>query len=211
MAALTSAAFASTESSDTATTVTASLDYVSAYTFRGVKLANDSVQPAISIARGAFYGGIWANRPFDSSLHSEIDWNAGYTLPSGLDLGLTAYTYPGSAKTTWEPYIGYAHDFAKTKLSLYLYRDLTLRSTAAEAKVSNALFTVSKITVNVDAALGLSNDGDQSYTYWSVGPSAKYSVNESLSVTAGAQYVSSDDKTIQRDIVASRISMAYNF
>jgi hypothetical protein len=227
VAALTCAATAAPEAN-----VTLSADYASAYTFRGVKLANGSFQPAINATYGAketdrgtgdgagginaalvpsIYGTVWANRPLSSRLNSEIDFTVGATVPCGLDVGMTAYTYPGSARTTWESYLGYAREFAKTKASVYVYRDLTLLTAAIELKVSQGLLSFGKASISVDAAVGNSSGDEQSYAYWSVGPSARYEVTPSMSVTAGLQYVSSDEKLIERDIWAGRLSVSYAF
>ncbi len=210
-----------------------SADYVSAYTFRGIKLANDSFQPAINVTYGepseevvgggaanggstpaktySPYGTVWANRPFSSALNSEIDFTAGVVAPCGIDVGATAYTYPGSAQTTWEPYIGYSLEFARTKASVYAYRDLTLLVTTIEGKVSQTLVTVGDATCTADGTFGVSSNSQQSYSYWAVGPTIQYSVTKAISVVGAVQYVSTDDIEVGRDILAGRLGFAYSF
>ena len=85
---------------------------VSDYRFRGVSLSNEdfALQGGFDISsESGFYVGTWG-----SSIESyagselELDIYGGYATTLGdldFDIGLLAYTYPGSSDTTyWEPY-----------------------------------------------------------------------------------------------------------
>ncbi|HKL20200.1 MAG TPA: TorF family putative porin, partial [Tichowtungia sp.] len=90
--------------------VSATVDFASAYVFRGVTLNNGLVmQPGVEVSGfglpeeyGSIAAGIWANYDLDDedgmgSDFSEIDYYMSYTLPiEALDvsIGYTEYDYP---------------------------------------------------------------------------------------------------------------------
>lgn len=96
--------------------VSASVDFASAYVFRGVTLNNGLVmQPGVEVSgfpMGEEYGslavGMWANydindEDYDGSDFSEIDYYMSYTLPVeaiDISMGYIEYTYPTSAAST---------------------------------------------------------------------------------------------------------------
>lgn len=188
-------------------TATATLDFTSRYTFRGAALGGQSLQPSVSIEHGATTATIWANRPVAKEASSEIDFSVTREI-GGFDLGLTAYTYPGSAKTTWEPSLGISHDIGDDfKVSLTVFRDLALRATTLESKLALAVLKTKRTEAGFDLAAG----GTRDYTYWSAGCSAKHTISNRLSVLAGAQYTSSNDRTIERDILSWRVGAVWGF
>ena len=123
----------------TAAEVSTSLDFASAYVFRGVTfndglVAQPSVEVGVPMAEGTgdFSFGVWGNFDIDdydgiveSGEFSEIDIYANYTAPiqsMDLVLGYTEYTYPNGGEADREvrisvglgdvitaPYIGLAY------------------------------------------------------------------------------------------------------
>jgi hypothetical protein len=181
---------------------TLSADYVTSYVFRGAKIADDSIQPAINLQYGALYGTVWANTPTNRRPNSEIDVTVGGAL-AGLDAGLTGYTYPGRAQTTWEPYLGYSQEIQWFKASVYAYRDATLNTTTLEGKVAAKLGLFS-----LEASAGTVRHG---YAYWSVGPVVKRQITKALSLSTGVQYTSTDDSAVGKDRWVGRVGVSFGF
>ena len=73
----------------------AGADVVSTYVWRGLKLSNAAVQPAVSFSTGGFTIGGWGSASFDGDL-LEADLFANYAFDFGLSLGLTDYYFPTS-------------------------------------------------------------------------------------------------------------------
>jgi hypothetical protein len=190
-----------------APTVSTNVDLVSAYTFRGAQLAAGSAQPSVTAEWGDCYGTVWANRSFQPAESSEVDFTLGGGL-GAFDAGITAYTYPGRDKTTWEPYVG-ASVGERVKGSLYVYRDTTLRVTTFEGKAAVKCLATKRFEGAIDAALGTSRGRDlPAYTYWSGGPTFKTQLGR-FGLTAGVQYVSSNDAELKRDLWVSKIGLSF--
>jgi uncharacterized protein (TIGR02001 family) len=130
------------ESKVPATEVSVTMDFASAYVFRGVTLNDGAVfQPGLEATglglpegAGALTIGTWGNYDIDdydnalkSSEFSEVDWYASYSLPSlvdGLDLfvGWTEYTYPmGDSVSDKEGNLGLGYDVAGVSLGATAY------------------------------------------------------------------------------------------
>ena len=192
-------------------TGTFSADYVSRYVFRGVEVDGASIQPSANVEVGAFYGTIWGSRSLDNTT-SEVDLTLGVGGAGGLDAGITAYTYPGRSDTTWEPYLGYGREVGPAELSVVAFRDLTLHVTTFEGRAAFELATTKTYDLTFDFAIGNSRGRDlPSYTYWAGGPTLTYRFGERLSATLGAQYASSSDDTVRRDLVVSRVGLTFTF
>ncbi len=184
------------------------MDTVSAYVFRGAQIAATSVQPSLTAQWGDVYATAWANRALQPAESSELDLTLGATH-GPLDAGLTAYTYPGRAQTTWEPYVGFSRDAKDVKASLYAYRDLTLKTTTFEGKASASLFTFKRAQGVFEAAIGTSHGHDlQAYTYWSAGPTLKGSLGR-FGVNVGVQYVSSSGAALKRDLIVTKVGVNF--
>jgi len=84
-----------------ASATSASVDYVSAYVFRGATSSSDAaLQPSVEGEVMGATVGTWASYNIDSTVVEEVDLYIAYPLPSlieGVDLGLVAteYTYQG--------------------------------------------------------------------------------------------------------------------
>ena len=135
---------------DDAITLSANAALVSDYRFRGVSLSNEdiAIQGGFDASiEGGFYVGAWGSSIENfAGAETELDIYAGYaTSFSGLDfdIGMLAYTYPGSSDTTyWEAYtsiggsagtlgwtLGATYAFDQSNLgdqdNIYVYGDLS--------------------------------------------------------------------------------------
>lgn len=110
---------------------------VSDYRFRGISLSDEdfAIQGGFDIAHeSGFYIGTWGSSiegyagPTGDASELELDIYGGYATTLGeldFDIGLLAYTYPGSEGTTyWEPYAsigGSAGDISWTLGATYAW------------------------------------------------------------------------------------------
>ncbi len=192
-----------------APTTTAEVDAVSAYVFRGAQIATASVQPSLTAQWGDVYATGWVNRALQPAESSELDLTLGATH-GPLDAGVTAYTYPGRAATTWEPYVGFSREAKDVKASLYAYQDLTLNVTTFEGKASAKAFSFKRVEASFEAAIGTAHGRDlPAYTYWSAGPTFKGTIGR-FGVSAGVQYTSSSrDAGFKRDLIVSKVGISF--
>lgn len=193
-------------------TVSSNLDFSSRYAFRGAAIGGQSLQPSVSVEHGATTATVWANRPVAKEASSEIDFTVSQDI-RGIDLGVTAYTYPGAAKTTWEPSVGIARDIGDDfKVSLTALRDLTLRTTTVESRCSVFMLIGGWLESTLDMAVGaVRAAGVRDYAYWSAGQSVKYAFTPKWSATAAVNYTSSNDRAIERDVWSWRVGVAASF
>lgn len=184
--------------------VTANTDYVNNYTFRGQRVTENSLQGTVGLKTDNFYGSLWTNRSLERTLGSEIDATVGATL-GNLEAGATAYLYPGQYKTTYEPFLGISHDIKGVNVSLLGYRDLTLKTTTVEGKLSVNALNLKKFRVNLDGVIGKTI---HSFTYWSAGPTAWVPLYKNVAFNAQGQFTSSDDKNIKRNILTFKVGLS---
>lgn len=191
-----------------------SLDAVSRYAFRGLVIADESLQSAATIEYGAFNAAIWSNRPISNSSDSEVDYTVGVGGFGGLDAGITAYTYStDGAKTTWEPYLGYSTDILpRLTASIYGFRDVTLNVTTVELKSSFLLCENDRVKPTAEIVFGAAKPaGGESYSYWSGAVAIAVSVTDRIDVTASVLYTSSDDRAAKRGITVGRLGVQTSF
>jgi hypothetical protein len=77
--------------------VTTDAGFATSYVFRGLRLAQHSWQPAVTVERGPFSGGVWANVPLDRAGAHEVDPFFFYSAERGgltWETGAQVYTYP---------------------------------------------------------------------------------------------------------------------
>jgi hypothetical protein len=82
--------------------VTTDFGYATSYVFRGLQLSRHSLQPGITVERGNFSGGLWANVPTERGEAHEIDPSVFYSIEGGgltWASGLQVYTYPEARGT----------------------------------------------------------------------------------------------------------------
>ena len=148
VALLTAAPSAMAQDSDSMFSFSANAAVVSEYRFRGISLSDRStaIQGGLDVStESGFYVGTWGSsiQPYGGS-ETELDVYGGYSGEAGgfgYDVGLLAYTYPGSAGTAYlEGYasvsgalqkldwtLGYAYAFSQDSLgnmdNSYVYLD----------------------------------------------------------------------------------------
>lgn len=186
--------------------VTADFPYVTKYVFRGVELAQDSLQPSVEFTTGDFYAGLWNNSPLqsehDGKVSKEIDIYVGYTpaLTESLkaDFGATYYWYPWVDKPiadySFEISAGLNYTLGNFTPSVYLYRDLKLDVTTAQLGLGYS-FPLTSIGTSLDfsASVGaVMPDTGETYCYYSAGVSLPYKLSDQLKLTVGASYTEND-------------------
>ncbi len=215
--ALTFAGFSSGASAE-GVGVSTTLGFESRYIFRGVQFAETSVQPAVEISYGGFYGGAWFNLPVgDDDLVAtpggeELDLYAGYSgnLVDGwsFDVGVTYYTFPdlasgffdvfeedgdGLGANTVEVFAGLAFD-APLAPSIYVYRDFMFDTFTIEGGVSHSVPLSGKIGFDLGGSFGyvVDDDAGGDYLYGAATADISYALTDEASVAAGARYGGSD-------------------
>lgn len=174
----------------------------SAYLFRGVRLADESLQSAVDFAYGPLSLGVWGSVALDhgesGDADPEIDFYGAYTIPLRDHVefvpGLQIYTYPdaersnGFYRATFEPSLAFNVELQGIRFTPKCYYDLTLNGATFEGTVATALpltalgtelqlwataGTFRATDVAPGTSVGVKNWGD----YWSVTASIPYQVS----------------------------------
>jgi len=177
------------------TDVTLASDYI----FRGIKLGDMSLQPSVQFSQDEFYGGIWVEQPLENRSSEgwgdEIDFFAGYTPKLSdmlsLDVGATHYYYPSGGSTT-ELFAGANFTLDRLTPGVYAYYDLDLEAFTVQGNLGFSVpLDAAGTSLDIALALGhVSPDEGDSYTYYSVGVSVPYKLNENASVNVGVNWAS---------------------
>lgn len=192
-------------------TANANVDYVSTYVFRGVKVADQSIQSTVSLGSGGLYASVWTNTTARGTHTTEIDYNAGLINETGWDLGATVYTYPG-ATNTWEPYLGFSHDLGKVNVGLYGLYDGQLKTTTFEGRSTLKVYTGKSLALSLNGVLGHSGgNGLNPYTYWLAGSTLTYTLTKHFNVATTIQYTSTSDAAYSRDHFVGHVGIGYSF
>lgn len=198
-------AHAQTTAANSALAVTLDVTYVSDYVFRGLRLADASIQPSVEASYGDFYAGVWHSDAISqnsgATFDSETDFYVGYNLALNdtfsADLGVTRYTYNGGGRDdTTEVFAGIKGDLGIVDASVYYYHDFDQEISSYIASVGHTL-PIEQLGVSLDlsATVGYiqspkSDRGD--YIYWGVGAAIPYQLNENAVLTAAVNYTSLD-------------------
>jgi uncharacterized protein (TIGR02001 family) len=200
--------------------LTADFPYVSAYVFRGAKLADDAIQPSLKLAVGSAYAGVWLSEPIDSEFDSEIDFYGGYTFAlSGnwsLDVGATLYYYPEAPVTadesTFEGYVGLTTTVGGVSLGAYVYQDFTLDATTVQGNVGYGIPVSDKVSINLAANLGyVTFDDGGDYTYYSASVQLPWKISDQSTLTVGGSYANNDIPDAEDDIFWVNAGFTYTF
>lgn len=202
--------------------VTADIPYVSSYVFRGVKLADDAIQPSIKLAVGNAYAGIWLSEPLDNDFENEIDFYGGYTfdLSEGwsLDVGATVYHYPeldtsaGADDTTFEAYVGLNGSFGGVSAGAYVYQDFTLKATTIQGNLGYGVPISDKFSCDFSANAGVVTvDEGEDYSYYGVSVQFPYKISDKATFTVGGSYANSDLDGVEHDIFWVNAGFSYTF
>lgn len=189
----------SLQAQDSSYTITLDFPYVSDYVFRGIKYADESIQPSVEIASGDFYAGIWTNQPITKGQGNEFDFYAGYGFALSdtwaLDVGAIYYYYPetSSGDEQFEPYVGISGDISGLSTSFYLYYETEFEVMTYQGSVGYSIPVSDKVSLDLAASLGYADiDGGNSYAYYDLGASFGYAINDVASAYAGVTYATND-------------------
>ena len=194
-----------THAEESSYSITMDFPFVSDYVFRGIKYADNSIQPSLAFSTGNFYAGIWTNQPVTGGIPNEFDYNIGYTLPLpadwSVDMGATFYDYPETAggDEQFEPYVGLVGSFESgLSTSLYLYHETEFDVTTFQASLGYAMDLSSTLSMDLGADLGsvqMAGNGD--YTYWQLSSTLNAKLKDNASAYLGVTYSSTDlDSTV---------------
>lgn len=194
--------------------VTATVSAVSQYMFRGLRLSDGGLQPAVEMSSGNLVLGAWSNFPFNGdkvpdSSDPEIDLYGSYSfaLEEGITLspGFTTYYYPkaptnlGFYRTTFEPNLALSYVVDGVKITPKVYYDTVLEGATYEITAFYAL-PLADIGSELDftATYGgykwrdFSNDASPGVKawgqYWLVGVSAPFQITPKSKITLGFAY-----------------------
>ncbi|MBK1878855.1 TorF family putative porin [Pelagicoccus mobilis] len=174
----------------------------SEYVFRGVKIADESIQGGIEGSYADAYFGVWAHEAFNSDYSdtSEFDFYAGYGVALddtySLDFGGTLYHYPDAdGDDTVEAFIGLTAD-VQLAPSLYFFYDFDIEAITVEGAIGHSIEVDSRSSVDLGAAFGyvdIDNDIlDADYIYYSATADYVYSISESTDAAFGVRYSNND-------------------
>ncbi|MDF7800214.1 hypothetical protein P4C99_12115 [Pontiellaceae bacterium B1224] len=207
--------------------VSVTLDFASAYVFRGVTLNDGAVfQPGIEVSGfglaeeyGSVSAGAWGNWDFDNyngggqkDTFSETDWYASYSLPSfveNLDLfiGYCEYGY-GAGSADKEANIGAGYEIAGIGLGVTYYQGvggLIGTSSYLEFAAGYGYDFTEELSGSLDARIGFADQdgGESGFQDYDLGASLGYVLSESWSVGASIMYVGQGDDKVLPDGVGA--------
>jgi len=205
-----------------ASAVDVTMDFASAYVFRGYTFNDGAVsQPGIEASRlglpeeyGSVSVGAWGNANLDSyngnefgSEFSEIDMYGSYSPPSlvdGLDLfiGYTEYTYPwGGGAADKEVNAGAGYEVAGVALGATVYQ------LVGGAYVGDTWYELSAgygIDVSEELAVGLAADarfvdsvgGESGFNDYTLGADVSYTLSDVWGIGASVTYIGQGDDEV---------------
>ena len=214
------AAVAGTAAAETSVT----LDFASAYVFRGYTLNDGAVfQPGIEASGlglpeqiGTFTIGAWGNYDFGDyggtvtpNQFSEIDWYASYAAPIevvDLFVGVTDYTFPSAtASEDVELFVGLGYDLAGVGLAAMVYRgvsgDFLGGVTTVELGAEYGIDFTETFSGSV-AADARWVDGTSTGSGWNdgtVSAGVAYALSEAWSIYGSATYIAQLDDAVLVD------------
>lgn len=198
--------------------VETTVGFESRYVFRGIQFAETSIQLAINLSYGNFYGGAWFNLPIgDDDLVAtpggeELDLFVGYNIAMDdaftLDVGFTYYTFPdlasgffdlfeedgdGLGANTIEAFLGVSLQ-GPLSPSLYVFRDFNFDTTTIEGKFSHSFPIAEKTSFDFGGAIGyvIDDDAGGDYLYGSASADIAYAITDNGSISGGVRYGGSD-------------------
>jgi uncharacterized protein (TIGR02001 family) len=180
--------------------LTIDFPYVSDYVFRGIKYADDAIQPSIEYATGDFYAGIWISEPVSNTATNEYDFYAGYGIAISdswaLDLGANYYYYPetSSGDEQFEPFIGASGDLGGgISGSAYYYYETEFKVSTFQFGLGYSSELSDAATFDLAADYGVvSTDGPGEYNYYSLSGTVNYALNDTAGTYFGLVYTDTD-------------------
>jgi len=218
-----SAAEGVAEAPKSAYSVTLDFPFASKYTFRGVQLAEQSIQPSIEVTYTDFYAGVWTNQPVTSNIDNEVDFYLGYKFNLNdkwnVDLGATMYYYPeldkssGLHRETYETYLGVNANLKGFTPGVYVYHDVTLHTTTMQGQVGYSLPLASTgASLDFTGSYGrVFAHNAANYNYWNVGVTVPYKLSEKATVYAGVNYTNNDIDNAEGDFLTWNAGVTVGF
>lgn len=212
------------EAAKSSYTVSVDFPYVSKYVFRGVEVAKDAIQPSIEVATADFYAGVWTSQPVTNNADNEFDFYAGYKAKINdylsADAGATLYYYPelnkssGGKRSTTEGFLGLNSNIKGFTPGVYGYYDFDLKTTTIQTQLGYSLPLPEKgLTLDLSANFGrviLKDTAD--YSYWSIGATIPYKLNETSTVYAGVSYINNNLKApVEGDFLTYTVGLTVGF
>jgi len=220
--ALLAAVLGSGASSHAALSMSTDMTFATEYIFRGIKLADNTFQPAIEASIDDFYIGIWGAVPTEKrnsmGYSDEWDFYAGYGFDLSdnlrLDLGATYYYYPKEdLDDTFEAFVGLNWNLDGWTPSIYGYYDLDLKTWTAETSLGYSIpLANAGVSLDLRGHLGYVIP-DEADDYWYYGASmvVPYQINNTASVSAGVHYASNTVEGLEGDHVYFTVSVTMGF
>ncbi len=190
------------------------MDFASAYVFRGVTYNDGPVfQPGIEAAYGSVTVGAWGNydlddysETLDSSELSELDLYVSYSLPTlveGLDLsvGYCDYTYPsGGGESDKEVSVSAGFEVAGVGVGLgyYVLTDSSTQDPYADVSFGYGMDLTEELSAELGARFGFVNSGFSDYD---LSASLGYALSDVWSIGASVAYIGQGDDEVLADAV----------
>ena len=197
-----------------ASATSASVDYVSAYVFRGATSSSDAaLQPSYEGEVMGATVGTWASYNTDTASVEEIDLYVAYPLPSvieGVDLGLVAteYAYTGTDEDQTELGLTASTTAYGFGVDGGVYREVDADNNLyAEISVSGGYDLTADIAASYGVTAGyIDEDGGESgVSYYAYSFGAERAISEDL--TLGLTYVLLEDGDTDSNKVSAEDSV----
>lgn len=196
--------------------VSATLDLVSDYVFRGVSFAGAAVQPGIEVAYGNLSVGAWYSTEVEDTTFAagdEIDLYASYAFDLSdaisASVGGTYYHYPsggglfstnGGNAGSYEISAGVSFDMP-LEPSIATYYDFTLETLTAEGGIGHSYDLANGLSLDLGLTAGLVDGDGFSYEYGVASASLGYAISDNVSASLGANYAISSEKTLDYEAI----------
>jgi uncharacterized protein (TIGR02001 family) len=186
---------------DSSYSISMDFPYVTEYVFRGVGLAEESIQPSIEFASGDLYAGVWTSQPVaGAGVANEFDFYLGYGWALNdtwaVDAGAAYYYYPElpSGSSTLEPFVGLAGDFGGGfSGSGYFYHDIDLEASTFQFDLAYSIEMSDTSTFDLGGNFGfVSADGGGDYNYYGLTATLSYTLNDVAGSYLGVAYADND-------------------
>ncbi len=207
-------------------TVSASVDLVSDYRFRGISFSDEdpAIQGSIDLShQSGFYVGTWASSIEDSEVfgHTEIDLYAGFATEVGpgtsIDLGLLYYLYPNGEDAAgdsdyFEPYLSLTQALGPVEATVgaaYAWEQDAIGGDDNIYLYGNLGTGIPGTPVSLSAHLGYSEGSlapTGNYFDWSLGASIAW-----RALTFGIAYVDTDLPDVAGQDATAVLSISAGF
>lgn len=181
-------------------TASVSTGYETDYVFRGIQIAEESMQASVDASYGDAYFGLWALQALDQDYdYNEVNAYAGYGIALDdtyrLDFGATGYFYPEDdfADDTYEAFVSLSADLWDLTPTASVYYDFELESWTLEASATYTWAFDERNAIETGASVGwVEEEGDSDYAYLMFAADYVYSFSEAASISVGGRFGGND-------------------